>query len=172
MVARSKSLDLNLYAQVFANKGYFAKVYPMDKKSKCGDALEIFFREFGVPESLTFDGYTEQTGKNTTFMKQIRSNNINHHVIEPEIHHQNPVEGGIRELWKKWFRIMVRKRVPRKLWDYGYMWMSKTMLVIHTSSGDRMDQYQSQKPQGRRQICHNILTLAFIIETGTDIMRI
>ena len=135
MVARSKSLDGNLYAQVFANKGYFAKVYPMDKKSKCGDALKIFCREFGVPESLTFDGSKEQTGKNTTFMKQIRSNNIKHHIIEPEFHQQNPVEGVIRELRKKWFRIMVSKRVPCKLWDYGYKWVSETMSMTHTSSG-------------------------------------
>ena len=135
MDARCKSLDGNLYAQVFANKGYFAKVYPMDKKSKCGEALKTFCREFGVPESLTFDGSKEQTGKNTLFMKQIRSNNIKHHVIEPEFHQQNPAEGVIRELRKKWFRIMVRKRVPRKLWDYGYKWVSETMSMTHTSSG-------------------------------------
>ena len=65
----NKSLDGNKCAQVFANKGYFAKIYPMDSKSKCGDALKIFCREFGVPERLIFDGSKEQTKKNTTFMK-------------------------------------------------------------------------------------------------------
>ena len=30
---------------------------------------------------------------------------------------------------------MVRKRVPCKLWDYGYKWVSETMSMTHTSSG-------------------------------------
>ena len=68
-------------------------------------------------------------------MKQIRSNNIKHHVIEPEFHQQNPAEGVIRELRKKWFRIMVRKRVLHKLWYYGYKWVSETMSMTHTSFG-------------------------------------
>ena len=83
---RTKSLDGNKYAQVFVNKGYFAKIYPMDSKSKCGDALKIFYREFGVPESLIFDGSKEQTKKNTTFMKKYEvmvSNTklLNHTII-------------------------------------------------------------------------------------------
>ena len=77
MDGRCKSLDGNRYAQVFANLGYFAKIYPMDRKGKAGDALKVFCREFGVPESLTFDGSKEQTGKNTTFMKEVRHQNIN-----------------------------------------------------------------------------------------------
>ena len=53
---RTKSLDGKKYAQVFSNKQYFAKIYPMDSKGKAGDALQVFCREFGVPESLTFYG--------------------------------------------------------------------------------------------------------------------
>ena len=52
MDARCKSLDGNSYAQVFANKGYFAKVYPMDKKSKCGDALKLFVGNLGFLNPL------------------------------------------------------------------------------------------------------------------------
>ena len=36
---RTKSLYGNRYNQVFANKGYFAKLYQMDSKSKAGDVL-------------------------------------------------------------------------------------------------------------------------------------
>ena len=132
---RTKSLDGNRYAQIFSNKQYFSRVYPMDSKSKCGDALKIFCREFGIPKSLTFDGSKEQCGKNTTFVKQIRKNEIIFHIIEPELHNQNPAEGVIRELRRKWFRIMIRKRVPRKLWDYGLKWVSETMSLTHSSSG-------------------------------------
>ena len=68
----------------------------MDSKSKAGDTLRVFCREFGVPESLTFDGSKEQCGKNTEFMKQIRKNDIKHHITEPDLHKQNPAEGPIR----------------------------------------------------------------------------
>ena len=68
-------------------------------------------------------------------MKQIHSNYIKHHVVNPEFHQHNPDEGLTRELRKKWFRIMIRKQVTQKLRDYGYKWMSETMSVTHASSG-------------------------------------
>ena len=30
---------------------------------------------------------------------------------------------------------MIRKRVPRKLWDYGMVWVTETMAMTHTSAG-------------------------------------
>ena len=60
---------------------------------------------------------------------------VNHHIAEPDLHKPNPVEGVIKELRKKWFRIMVRKRVPRKLGDYGFKWVSETMSMTYTSAG-------------------------------------
>ena len=129
------SLDGNKYAQVFANERYFSKIYPMDTKSKAGDALKVFCREFGVPFDLTFDGSKEQCNKNTTFMKQIRKCGIKYHVSEPNVHNQNPVEGVIREIRRKWFRTMVRKRVPRKLWDYGMVWCSEVISLTHSTAG-------------------------------------
>ena len=52
MDGRCKSLDGNRYAQVFANKDYFQRIYPMDSKKKAGDALRLFCQAFGVPEKL------------------------------------------------------------------------------------------------------------------------
>ena len=135
MDGRCKSLAGNRYAQVFANKGYFSRVYPMDSKGKAGNALRLFCQEFGVPEDLTFDGSKEQNGKNTEFMKQIRRHNINFHVSEPDHHNQNPVEGVIRELRRKWFRTMVRKRIPEQFWDYGLRWVSEISSMTHTAAG-------------------------------------
>ena len=99
---RTKSLDGNRYAQVFASKNYFSKIYPMDSKAKAGDALKIFCKEFGVPDTLFSDGSKEQTGKNTTFVNQVCKYNIKHHVIEPNLHNQNPAEGVIHEIRRKW----------------------------------------------------------------------
>lgn len=112
MDGRVTSVDSNRYAQVFANKDYFSVIYPMDLKSKAGDALRTFCSEFGVPERLTFDGSKEQTEKGTEFTMQICWNDIDYHVIEPDRHNQNPAEGVIHEIRWKWFHAMVRKRVP------------------------------------------------------------
>ena len=61
MDGRVKSLEGNKYAQVFANKAYFSRIYPKDSKGRAGDALRLFCQEFGVPNKLTFDGSKEQT---------------------------------------------------------------------------------------------------------------
>ena len=135
MDGRSVSLDGNKYAQVFTNKNYFARIYPMDSKGKAGDALRLFCQEFGVPEKLTVDGSKEQTGKNTQFMKQVRKHDINYHIIEPDSPNQNPCEHTIGELRRKWFRLMIRKHIPEQLWDYGMSWVAETMCLTYTSAG-------------------------------------
>ena len=135
MDGRSKSLEGNKYAQVFANKAYFSRIYPMNSKRKAGDSLRLFCQEFGVPERLTFDGSKEQCKAGTEFMKQIRTHNIDYHISEPHLHNQNPVEGVIRELRRKWFRIMIRQRVPKEIWDYGIRWVSETMSLTYSSAG-------------------------------------
>jgi hypothetical protein len=61
----------------------------MDTKRKAGNALRTFCQEFGVPARLTCKGSKEQTSKKTEFMEQVRKNNIDLHVIEPERHNQN-----------------------------------------------------------------------------------
>ena len=106
----------------------------MDSKSKTDDALKVFCGDFGVPYNLTFNGSKEQTGKNTTFMKEIRKHNINYHASEVDMHNENPVEGIIREIRRKRFRTMVRRRVPRSLWDYGMVWCSEIISLIHSSA--------------------------------------
>jgi phage gp16-like protein len=91
----------------------------MDSKGKAGEALKTSCREFGVPDKLRFDGSKEQTGKKTEFQQQIRKNNIQQHVSEQDMHNQSPAEGVVREMRKKWYRIMFRKNVSKILWDYG-----------------------------------------------------
>ena len=123
MDGRCKSLNGNRYAQVMANKDFFAVAYPMTNKSGAGDALRQFINEYGRPEKLTFDGSQEQCGRKTEFMKNIRKYCVSHHVTEPYRPNHNFVEGVIREVRKKWFRVMVRKSVPQRLWDFGLLWV-------------------------------------------------
>ena len=68
-------------------------------------------------------------------MKEIGKHNINYHVSEVDRHNENPVEGIIREIRRKWFRTMVRRRVPRSLWDYGLVWCSEIISLTHSSAG-------------------------------------
>ena len=67
-------------------------------------------------------------------MDQIRKNGIDFHVIEPERHNQNPAEGVIREIRRKWFRVMFYKKVPKKFWDYGMRWVCEIQQRTHLQS--------------------------------------
>jgi hypothetical protein len=81
------------------------------------------------------DGSKEQNMPGTEFMKCCRRNDIKVHRIEPERPNQNPAEGAIREVRRRWFRTMIRKRVPRRLWDYGIRWTTQVMQRTSTQAG-------------------------------------
>ncbi len=135
MDGRVKSLDGNRHAQVFSDGSFFAEVCPMATKSDAGQALKTFIMELGVPEELTIDGSKEQTKPQTDFQKCCRRNDAKVTRTEPERPNQNPAEGVIREIRRRWFRTMIRKRVPRKLWDYGVRWTTQVMQRTSTQAG-------------------------------------
>ena len=122
MFSKYQSVNGNRCAQVFANNSFFIAAYPMSSKDQAGLALGEFINEFGIMNELVMDGAAEQIGKNTNMMKWIRKYDIIHHKTEPEQHNQNRAESAIRELKKKWFRVMVKHKVPKRLWDYGLHW--------------------------------------------------
>ena len=124
---RVKSKDGNTCGQIFANENYFAVFYPMDSKSKAGDALRVFCKEFGVPERLVHDGAKELTGKRTEFQSQIKKHDIITRLSAPNLHNQSPAQGVVREVRRKWYRVMFRKRVPQIFWDYGMRWVCDVM---------------------------------------------
>jgi hypothetical protein len=119
MDGRCRSINGIRYAQIFANKDFFAVAFPLSAKSGAGDALRQFINEFGRPERLTFDGSQEQCGRKTKFMTNVRKYSIDFHITEPHRPNHNFAEGVIREIRNKLFRITVRRNVPQRLWDYG-----------------------------------------------------
>ena len=127
MGGRHKSLDGNKYTQVFANDSFFAVSYPMDKKSSAGQALKQFIADFGIPDQIICDGLGEQTGKRMEFAATVRKHGIDIHLTEPDQHNQSKVEGVIRELRKRWFRVMLMQQVPNRLCDYGIRWVCQIM---------------------------------------------
>ena len=126
-------MDSNQYELVFANKAYFAKFYPMNYKIKDGYTLKMFFQDFGVPQKPIFDGSKKKPCKGTTFVKEFHRQGIHYHISEHDLHNQNPVEGVVKEVRRKWYHTMVKKRVPKQLWDYGVIWVSEVMSMTHYS---------------------------------------
>lgn len=127
MFGAFKSIDRNKCAQVFSNSSFFTAVYPMRTKAQAGQALKEFIQDYGVMDTLITDGANEQTGKGTEMVNQVNKYDIKHKVIEPERYNQNCAESAIRELKRRWYRIMVRKDIPGCLWDYGLRWVSDIM---------------------------------------------
>jgi hypothetical protein len=106
----------------------------MEQKSMAGQALRQFIRDFGVPEQLTSDGASEQTGLKTDFMQNVKKYEIQHHVSEPRRPQQNRAESVIREVKRRWFRQMTKRRVPKRFWDYGIIWVCEVMSLTAISS--------------------------------------
>ena len=65
----------------------------------------------------------------------MRKHGIEIHLTEPDRHNQSKVEGVIRELRKRWFRVMLKQRVPNRLWDYGICWVCEIMQRTASNSG-------------------------------------
>ena len=130
-----KSLDGNKYAQIFATEDYFVAAYLMESKALAGDTLKEFITDYGVPDKIIMDGAGEQTGKRSTFMEQVRKHHIDYHVSEPERYNQSRVKGVIREIRKKWFRVMTKKYIPKRLWDYGLRWVVEIMQRMASNTG-------------------------------------
>jgi hypothetical protein len=103
---RVKSTRSNNCAFIFTNKTGFAVAYPQSGKSSAlsAEALRMFTKDFGIPRKLTVDGALENVGSNSEFMK------------------------------KKWFRVMAAKKVPKRLWDYGIVWVCEIMQRTTSSS--------------------------------------
>jgi hypothetical protein len=123
-----KSLRGNVGSQIYSHKCGFKVAYPIPKVdgNHVGDTLTQFIGDFGVPEQLTFDGASVQTGPKTRFMDAVRRYEIKFHVSGPRRPNENPAEQSIHEIKKRWYRIMLKKKVPPRLWDYGFTWVCET----------------------------------------------
>ncbi|KAI2505807.1 Reverse transcriptase (RNA-dependent DNA polymerase) [Fragilaria crotonensis] len=123
-----KSLRGNVGCQIYSHKCGFKVAYPLMKVdgNHVGDSLTQFISDFGVPAQLTFDGASVQTGPKTRFMDAIRRYEIKYHVSGPRRPNENPAEQSIHEIKKRWYRIMLKKKVPPRLWDYGFVWVCET----------------------------------------------
>ena len=120
-----KSLRGNVGCQLYSHKCGFKAAYPIQRVdgNHVGETLTQFINDFGAPEHLTFDGAAVQTGPKTRFMSAIRRYEIKYHVSGPRRPNENPAEQSIHEVKKRWYRVMLKKKVPPRLWDYGFNWV-------------------------------------------------
>ena len=117
---------------------YFCNAYPTILKKFCGKSLHAFCAECGTPEKRTFDGAKEQTKSGTYFMKTVREYGMLPYVIEPDRHNQNRVEGVIRKIRKKLYRVMLKKKAPRRICDYG-LWPVREIMQRNTSWSEPLE---------------------------------
>ena len=90
--------------------------------------------DFGILEHLTFDGYSAQVGRNTLFMKTVIKYDTQYHISSPRRPNEDPVEGSIRQIKKRYYCIILKKKVPERLWDYVLVWIRKTGNLYVSSS--------------------------------------
>jgi hypothetical protein len=110
--------------------------YPIMKANgdSVGDTLTQFISDLGAPEHLTFDGAAVQTGSKTRFMQAIRRYEIKYHVSGPRRPNKNPAELSIHEIKKRWYRVMVKKKVHPRRWDYGFTWVCEVKNICASFS--------------------------------------
>jgi len=137
LIAKVKSLLGNKCANVFTN-GKFTKVVPMASRKDAGESLVDFTDDVGIPEMLTTDGAGEFTGKHKDFLKQARRMRIKLHTTEQGRKNQNhAAKREIGFLAKRWKLRMQKKKVPKRLWDYGLVYEGEILSMMSRGSTGR-----------------------------------
>ena len=135
MDMRCNSIHGERYCQVFANKEFFEAAYQIEKQGDAYEPIEWFVQDYGAPEILISDGAKEQVGRNSKFQAKLRKYGIKHKTSEPERSNQNPAEGTIREVQKRWYRQVFRTNCPRRLWSYGLPHVCALMRLTASYAG-------------------------------------
>jgi len=93
--SKSVSVNGNKCAQLYTDGNEMVIIYPIKSKAMAGSTLTEFAQDVGIPNELTMDGASEQTGMNTDMMKEIRRLKIRWHKTEPYSPWQNRAENAI-----------------------------------------------------------------------------
>ena len=116
LLAGTASQSGHKFAQVFATSYCWYHTIPMTNKSDSPLTLDRLFRYEGVPPETIMDGSKEQNLGD--FARKLRDAGCHRKQIEPYSPWMNLCEGKIRELKRGSTRKMLRRNVPKKLWDH------------------------------------------------------
>ena len=106
----------NRYAQVFATRFGWSRVFPMRRKADAHDGLSLLAQRDGVPSRIIMDGSKEHTMG--LFRQKAKEMGVHIKQTEPHSPWQNAAELAIRELKKGAGRKAARAKSPKKLWDH------------------------------------------------------
>ena len=93
---------------MFGNKDFSIEAYPINKKYDYCKSLHKFIKQYGEPDCMIYDGSKQWNDKNIEFQHIINKYDITTRIFEKERSNQNPSEGAIRELRRKWYRAMFK----------------------------------------------------------------
>ena len=115
----------NVASQIYTHRCGFNCLYHLQQANgeQVRHLLSAFISESGAPDHLTYDGAAVQVGTNTSFMDTVIQAEINYRVSAPRRPNKNPSEGSIREVKQGLYRVVLKKRVPKRLWDFGLAWI-------------------------------------------------
>ena len=119
LFSKQKSIISNTCAQMFTNGKGFSYVHPMKSKAQAGEATHKVIIDVGVPSTMISDSAGEQTGNNTYFKEVIKHCHIDTRTIEPYSPWQNQDENTSGIIKAKAKRRKIRRRVPKRCWDFG-----------------------------------------------------
>jgi len=137
LLSKVKSLNGNTGAQVYTN-GKFSKVFPIPSRSMIGKTLTDMSDDVGIPDVLTTDGASEMTGRHTEFVREANRLKVKLLTTEQGRKNQNyAAEREIGELKKRWKHRMNKKRVPKRLWDYGLVYEAEILSRVSRGKDGR-----------------------------------
>jgi hypothetical protein len=136
MPASQKPITGATGAWVYVNI-HFTEVFLTEAKSNVDTAqtLKDFCQDVGLPEHIKSDQASELCNSNSEFLAVARKGHIN--LTYAELDHSNQmwkVNVEIRELKTIYHKIMVEKKVPKRLWSYGFRQAVKTRQFLPRAS--------------------------------------
>jgi hypothetical protein len=135
LFAKVKSFQGNSCAQLYTT-GKYTKLYPMPDKTavSIGETILDVFNNVGIPNEMITDLGSEIVGRPTPFCKEVIKRGAPLKNAKKGRHGQNTcTESEINQLKKRWKDLMIRKKVPARLWDYALVWISE--ILSHTARG-------------------------------------
>jgi hypothetical protein len=127
MFATTKSLEQNTCCQVWTDGHGYVFADPLRSKKETHLSLDRLVETVGIPNKIFSDGAPEEVGLRSKFVSRLRELHIRSHQSEPYSQWQNRAENTIGKLKARWKRRMARRRVPKKLWDFGLVYESEIM---------------------------------------------
>jgi len=131
-----RSLRGNVASQIYYHKCGFATNYHLSAADgeQVGNSLTSFLSDYGVPENLTVDGASVQVGRNTAYTRIVRKHAIQLHISTPRRPNENPAEGGIREIKRRFYRYVQKYDIPMRLWDFVLDYTVEVMNITTNGS--------------------------------------